>query len=119
MKSFVLNLIALIVVVGAALLAYDRVVVRPAQVIGVIDLGEVYRIKEREFTETVTKAGASDLERQKALAMAEQFAKVLPQAIDELPGDCRCLVLLRTALAAHTPNTVDLTPHLKRKLGIR
>jgi hypothetical protein len=36
------------------LAAYDRVVVRPAQLIGVVDVAEVYRQKEAEFTLILT-----------------------------------------------------------------
>jgi len=106
-----------VLIVAAGLLWYDRQVFRPAQQIGLIDVGEVYRIKEREFSELVTK-GDGEADRARALALAEQFAKVLPQALQELPRDCGCLVLLRTAVAADTPNTVDLTDLLKRKVGI-
>ena len=38
-------------VVAAALTAYDRLVLRPALVIGVVDVAEVYRAKEAEFTQ--------------------------------------------------------------------
>ncbi|MBL7650342.1 MAG: hypothetical protein JNK74_29665, partial [Candidatus Hydrogenedentes bacterium] len=53
---------ALLIVLGT-LAAYDRVVVRPAQRVGVVDVGEVYRQKEAEFTLILTKAGSDD-ERQ-------------------------------------------------------
>jgi hypothetical protein len=43
-------------VVAAALTAYDRLVLRPALVIGVVDVAEVYRAKEAEFTQILTKA---------------------------------------------------------------
>ena len=54
-----------LLVVGAALLIYDRSVVRPAQRIGVVDLAEVYRQKEAEFTQLLTRTHAED-DRQKA-----------------------------------------------------
>jgi hypothetical protein len=41
-------------------------VLRPALVIGVVDVAEVYRAKEAEFTQILTKA-SSEEERQKAL----------------------------------------------------
>jgi hypothetical protein len=43
-------------VVAASLAAYDRWVLRPALVIGVVDVAEVYRAKEAEFTQILTKA---------------------------------------------------------------
>ena len=38
-----------VLVTACGLLAYDRLVVRPAQVIGVVDVAEIYRLKEAEF----------------------------------------------------------------------
>jgi len=102
-------------VVFAALAAYDRWVLRPALVIGVVDVAEVYRAKEAEFTQILTKA-SSEEDRQKALFMARTFAQRLPLALEELPRECGCLVVLKTAVAGPTPNTVDLTATLRRKV---
>ncbi|WP_407277679.1 hypothetical protein U5817_13505 [Aromatoleum evansii] len=106
-------------VVAASLAAYDRWVLRPALVIGVVDVAEVYRAKEAEFTQILTKTLSqphSEEDRQKALSMAKTFAQRLPAALDELPRECGCLVLLKTAVAGPTPNTVDLTAQLRRKV---
>ena len=102
-------------VVSAALTAYDRLVLRPALVIGVVDVAEVYRAKEAEFTQILTKA-SSEEDRQKALFMARTFAQRLPLALEELPHECNCLVVLKAAVAGATPNTVDLTATLRRKV---
>ena len=109
-----------LLVVAASLAAYDRLVLRPALVIGVVDVAEVYRAKEAEFTQILTKAlsqPASEEERQKALVMARAFAQRLPLALDELQRECNCLVILRTAVAGPTPNTIDLTAQLRRKVA--
>ena len=106
--------IAALVVLGA-LAAYDRQVVRPGQRVGVVDVGEVYRLKEAEFSQLLTRAGG-DAEREQALAMARRFSQRLPQALEELPRDCACLVVLKSALAGPTPQTVDLTALLQHKL---
>ncbi|MFZ5507878.1 MAG: hypothetical protein ACOY7P_20515 [Pseudomonadota bacterium] len=106
-------------VVAASLAAYDRWVLRPALVVGVVDVAEVYRAKEAEFTQILTKTLSqphSEEDRQKALSMAKTFAQRLPAALDELPRECGCLVLLKTAVAGPTPNTVDLTARLRRKV---
>ncbi len=115
MKAFAINFVASAIAAAIALLAYDRLVIRPAQLIGVVDVGEVYRLKEAEFTRIVTKTTSED-DRQKALSMARQFAQRLPLALEELPRDCQCLVVVRTAVAGAPPNTVDLTALLKRKV---
>lgn len=104
-----------LLVVSAALTTYDRFVLRPALVIGTVDVAEVYRAKEAEFTQILTKASSED-DRQKALFMARSFAQRLPLALEELPRECNCLVVLKAAVAGPTPNTVDLTPVLRRKV---
>jgi len=103
-------------VVAAALLLYDRQVLRPALRIGTVDVAEVYRQKEAEFTQLLTKAG-SDEDRQRAMLMARAFAQRLPTALEELPRDCGCLVVLKGAVAGVTPHTVDLTAQLRQTVG--
>jgi len=106
---------ALLIVLGT-LAAYDRAVVRPAQRVGVVDVGEVYRQKEAEFTQLLTRA-TNDADREKAFALARSFSQRLPAALEELPRDCACLVVLKSAVAGRTPRTVDLTALLQQKLG--
>lgn len=115
MRFVLSHVLATLLVVAAALAAYDRLVVRPAQIVGVVDVGEVYRQKEAEFTLILTKAGSDD-ERQKAMVMARAFAQRLPVALEELPRECGCLVVLKSAIAGPTPRTLDLTAHLRRKV---
>ena len=124
MKTTVLQWLAqglvTLLVVASSLAAYDRLVLRPALVIGVVDVAEVYRAKEAEFTQILTKALSqprSEEDRQKALVMARAFAQRLPLALDELQRECNCLVILRTAVAGPTPNTIDLTAQLRRKVA--
>jgi hypothetical protein len=113
--TFLLDCLIAVVVSGALLAAYDHWVIRPARLVGVVDVGDIYRQKEAQFTSALTQAG-SDEERQKALEMARRFSKQLPLALEELPRDCQCLVVLRSAIAAPAPHTMDLTALLKHKL---
>jgi hypothetical protein len=115
MKHLAISVALSALITATGLLAYDRFIMRPAQVIGVVDVAEVYRLKEAEFAALIT-ASKSDEERQKALNLASAFARRLPVAMGELPGDCRCLVVLRSAIAGRTPNTRDLTALLKTKV---
>lgn len=115
---FFANVFVTLFIVVLSFIVYDHQVVRPSQQIGLIDLGEVYRSKEREFTELITKSGTEE-DRQKALILAQEFAKALPVALDQLPHDCGCLVLIKSAVAGRTSNTVDITDLLKRKVGIK
>lgn len=106
-----------LILVLAALLLYDHKVVRPALRIGVVDVAEIYRQKETEFTRLITKASSED-DRQRALTMARDFAQRLPVALEELPRECACLVLLKGAMAGTSPQMVDLTPRLRQKVGM-
>lgn len=115
MKAWLLHALTTVFIVGAALALYDRGVVRPARVVGVVDVAEVYRSKEAEFTQLLTRT-SSDEGRQRALLMARVFAQRLPTALEELPRDCGCLVVLKSAVAGPTPQMIDLTPTLRRKV---
>jgi hypothetical protein len=117
-KLPLVNAAVSVLVMACGLLAYDRFVVRPSQVIGVVDVSEVYRIKEAEFASLIT-AGRSEDERQKAVELATSFARRLPQALEELPRDCRCLVVLKSAIAGRSANTLDLTALLKTKVDLQ
>ena len=118
MKLFAVNALVSLFVVAVGIAAYHRLIRSPADRIGVIDVTEVYRLKEKEFTDVVTKVGASEADKDKAMTEAQAFAKALPQALEDLPLECGCLVLLRNAIAANTPAMIDLTPTLKRKVGL-
>lgn len=115
MKPLLLNAGLTLLIVFGALAAYDSLVVRPLRRVGVVDVGEVYRWKEAEFARLLTKATTAG-EREKAFVMARSFSQRLPDALAELPRDCACLVVLKSALAGPTPRTVDLTAQLHRKL---
>ena len=113
--QFFLHALLSLLTVAAGLALYDRMVVRPALIVGVVDVAEVYRAKEAEFTQMLTRT-ASEEDRQKALLMARAFAQRLPVALEELPRDCSCLVVLKSAIAGPTPHTLDVTPLLRRKV---
>ena len=59
----------------------------------------------------------NDADRDKAFALARSFSQRLPTTLEELPRDCACLVVLKSAVAGRTPRTVDLTALLQQKLG--
>lgn len=103
-------------VTGIGLAAYDRWGLRPPLVIGTVDLAEVYRAKETQFMQLLTASGGED-ERQQALDMARSFSQRLPAALDELPRECACLVIVRSAVVG-SPHALDLTPALRRKVDL-
>ena len=118
MKLFAVNALVSLFVVAVGIAAYHHLVRSPADRIGVIDVTEVYRLKEKEFTDVVTKVGASETDKDKAMTEAQAFAKALPQVhwVFALRGQLGRDVL--NAIAANTPAMIDLTPALKRKVGL-
>lgn len=115
-KPLLLNAIVSALLVAFGITAYDRWVLRPALVVGVVDLSEVYRAKEAEFTRLLTQPG-SDADRERALALVRNFSQRLPAALDELPRECGCLVVIKSAIAG-TPHGLDLTAALRRKVDL-
>jgi hypothetical protein len=118
MKAMFVHAVVSLLIVSLALLAYDRLVRRPAARIGLIDVGELVRLKDDRVLDVLTKAAATDEEKKAALSFGTRFAAVFPQALEQITEECGCLVLARSAVAGSPPNTVDLTPVLKQKVGL-
>ena len=116
MRALLLHALVAALLAAAGIAAYDRWVLRPTLVVGVVDLSEVYRAKEAEFTRLLTQPG-SDADRERALALARNFSQRLPAALDELPRECGCLVVIKSAIAG-TPHGLDLTAALRRKVDL-
>jgi hypothetical protein len=95
---------------------YDRLAARP--VFAVVDLASVYREKEAVFAKTIGNEKASEEDRKKAFAGAQEFAKALPAALDSLTQECGCVVLMGNAVAAKPAQVLDLTPLLRAKVGM-
>lgn len=110
-----LQLLLTVTTVVTSLALYEHYIAQPRLRIGVVDVAAVYRQKENEFTRLVTQ-GQTDAQRDDALQMARLFAKRLPQALDRLPQDCQCLVLVRSSVAGTPPQAIDLTPRLRQQL---
>jgi hypothetical protein len=85
---------------------------------GVVNLGQVYREKEQEFTNTITAQGVTDADRDKAIKSAQDFAARLPKAMQALSDDCGCVVLMGNAVGGVPAGVIDLTPALRKKVGL-
>ena len=78
MKALLLHALVSLLIVSLALVAYDRLVRRPAARIGLIDVGELVRLKDDRVLDVLTKAAATDEEKKAALAFGTRFAAVFP-----------------------------------------
>jgi hypothetical protein len=85
------------------------------QAFAVLDVVELYRLKEHEVAAVLVKRDASDDERAAALKRAAAFGLEVTALIQSLPEECRCLVLARGAVIGSAP---DLTPDVRRRLGL-
>lgn len=110
--------VAALVAVAVVALGIRFFVQKPRPV-AVVDVAEVLRAKERQFTEALTRSDTSEAERKAIMAGATDFAKQLPGALEELTTECGgCVVLLKTAVVSKTDEISDMTPVLRQKLGL-
>lgn len=86
--------------------------------LAVLDVGELYRLKEAQVTTLLVKRDATEDERTTALRHASAFGMELTHLIESLPGECRCLILARGALVGPANELPDLTPEVRRRLGL-
>lgn len=114
-KTIAINALVAAALLGGGLYAYHRSMIAPAQRLGVVDVAEIWRVKEKQFADALG-GGAKDAEQTTAMEIARSFAERLSPALEELAGECGCLVLARSAVVVQGSNVVDLTPALKRKL---
>ena len=122
MKPLALGVAINVLLLLLALIAYDWYArVRELRV-AVVDVAAVYRWKEAQFTALLTQPGTDARAEANAPQLAAEFARELPQALDDIAAECRCLLLTRAVLAGSpehvAAHVADLTPTLKQKLGM-
>jgi hypothetical protein len=103
-----------------ALVAVYAFWLAPARVpaFAVLDVGELYRLKEHQVAAVLVKRDASDEERTAALKQAAAFGPEVTALLQALPEECRCLVLARGAVIGPAQRLPDLTPDVRRRLGL-
>ena len=115
MRPLILQLGMCIVSTLAGIAVYDRVIVRPATAIGVVDAVQVYREQEALLVKALS-SGAGDAERTQAAANARQFAERFSGEMAKLAQDCGCLVVDRSLVVGMRPDVRDLTPLLRQRV---
>lgn len=110
---------ALSTLTGAALIwAHGHWLAPQAPRLAVLDVGELYRLKEIQIAATLVKREASADERTASLQRAQAFGAEVARLIHTLPRECRCLILARGALVGPDTQLPDLTPDAKQRLGL-
>ncbi len=82
----------------------------------VLDVAELYRLKEVQVAAVLTKRDATEEERSRALSGASAFSTELSNLLQALREECGCLILVRGAVIGHA--LPDLTPDVRRRLGL-
>jgi hypothetical protein len=89
-----------------------------APALAVLDVGELYRLKETQVATVLVKRDSSDEDRTQALKRAAGFGLEVTRLIESLPEECRCLILARGAVVGPATHLPDLTPEVRRRLGL-
>ena len=90
----------------------------PPPRLAVLDVAELYRLKETQVTAVIVRRDATDEDRLGALRRAQAFGAEMTAMIQALPEECRCLIFARGALVSHDSVLPDLTPEVRRRLGL-
>lgn len=106
---------------AAALLAIYHAwnVGQSRQKIATLDIAEIYRLKESQFSAILMTPSASEAERAQAIELARVFGAELAALTQSLPRECGCLVLTKAAVVGGAgANIPDLTAEVKRRFGL-
>jgi len=84
----------------------------------ILDVAELYRLKEQQVAAILVKRDTSDAERVAAIQHAATFGTELGTLVEALPRECGCLILTRGAVTGNPGQLTDLTPLVRRRLGL-
>jgi hypothetical protein len=84
--------------------------------IATVDLSEIVKIYEIQFTSLVARPNVTDKEREEAYSIVSQIGPNIEKGINVLQQRCGCTVLVKSAVLAGS--AMDMTDDLKKILGI-
>lgn len=85
---------------------------------GTLDITELYRLKESQVAAVLVKRDSGDADRVLAIQHAAAFGEQVSKILETLPQDCGCLVVAPGAVLGTSTQLVDLTPAVRRRLGL-
>ena len=86
--------------------------------LALLDVAELYRLKEREVAAILLQRDATEEARTQALKRASGFALEVTALIEQLPTECRCVILARGAIIGSADTLPDMTPAVRHRLGL-
>jgi hypothetical protein len=115
-----LTVILINALLSAALIAGYAAWLAPSRPprLAVLDVAELYRLKEIQVAALLVKRGASEDDRTATLERVHGFGAEVTRLIEALPQECRCLILARGALVGPDTQLPDLTPGVRQRLGL-
>lgn len=118
-KIALVMLIANALLSAALLFGYALWIAPPrAPRLAVLDVGELYRLKEMQVTAVLMKRDATEEERSTALKAAGAFGAEVTNLLQALHEECQCLVLARGAVIGQPQALPDFTPDVRTRLGL-
>ena len=107
-------------VISAAMIGIHAYWLAPRQgpQLAVLDVAELYRLKEAQVAAALVKREGTEEERAALLKRVSNFGADVTRVLQTLPDECRCLVLARGALIGPHTQLPDLTPDVRRRLGL-
>lgn len=113
-----INISSTVLIVVVVLIAYHFFyVVANKQKYAVVDITEVLNIKELQVTIAAMRPDASDEAKAKAYEEVAKFGKEIEETLNDLQQECGCSIFVKAAVVK-AAGAEDLTPELKRRLGI-
>ncbi len=117
-RTIIIIACVVLILQAASLALYHRAVIQKHPVIAVIDLAGVYRAKEEQYAKLVSADKNDPKARQAAIEEVQRFSQQMPGHLQTISSECQCLVILANAVASKRPETADLTPLLRAKVGL-
>jgi len=82
-----------------------------------VDIADVVKEKEAQFTALLSKPSVSDADRQAAYLLVQKLGPEIEQAVARIQRECSCTLLVKSAVVAGASS--DLTPRLRELLGMQ
>jgi hypothetical protein len=99
-----------------SLATYHLAVAHQDGSIATVDIAELVKIRELQFTSLLSKPNVTDKDRQDAYVLVSKIGPEIEAALSDLQSSCSCTIVVKSAVLAGSGK--DMTEEIKRKLGM-